>query len=448
MQESDARKGFEKVVKTFLELAACSSPGAFSVCCDLFPEALIAAGQDTVYLSTADQGGAFHSENGVWSAPWRSSFFECDPGYSIFLPQVVEAMWKAEDVLHGSTKFSTTDRMFTNLSGTMESKHADHAFESIHHIPSGQHQHQGSLIRGDGIAEPVGGIHEEGFRKFTCNKLEALKAKRIDFMIELGVHGPFLKTFVFPSKPKAVFDEPSMENFLKLTFSTSPDEARTYHPRGAGQLSLGLYKQLFLDFVVVGQHPGGRLVDFSRSGMIKNCSEFMEFLSSQQGVGLGRLGGTPGARALERAAAKAEAKAKAKISAASKRRDAYVNAFASVFKRPPRSKGEVANVAEEAFGGAGPASSSQQDLPQHQSAASPPQEESHLEGDLSDLMEAESGNGPMVVGLDCQIVFDDIVPAIIESDGSDTETTLMKGVIAGCAVASATRLVSCQKVNI
>ena len=30
-----------------------------------FLEALIDAGQDTVYLSTADQGGAFHSEDGV-----------------------------------------------------------------------------------------------------------------------------------------------------------------------------------------------------------------------------------------------------------------------------------------------------------------------------------------------------------------------------------------------
>ena len=336
-------------------------------------------------------------------------------------------MWKAEDVLHGSTKFATTDRMFTNLSGTMESKHANHAFESIHHIPSGQHQHQGNLIRGDGIAEPVGGIHEEGFRRFTCNKLEALKTKKIDFMIERGVHGPFMKTFVFLSKPKAVFDQPSMENFLKLTFSTSPDEARKYYPRDAGQLSLGLYKQPFSDFVVVGQYPGGRLVDLSRTGMIKNCSEFMEFLISQQGVGLGRLGGTPGARALEQAAAKAETKAKAIISAASKRRDTYVNAFASVFKRQPRSKVEVANVAEEAFGTAVPGSSSQQELPQHESAASPPHEELQLEGDLGDLMEAESGDGPMVVGLDCQIAFDDIVPAIMESDGSETEDNTDEG---------------------
>ena len=88
--------------------------------------------------------------------------------------------------------------------------------------------------------------------------------------------------------------------------------------------------------------------------MIKNASEFKEFLFSQ-GIGsLGFLGGTPASRALMRASLKAAATAKAKASAATRRRDAYVTAFDATYAAPPiASKSE--NVVEEAFGEAEPA---------------------------------------------------------------------------------------------
>ena len=53
--------------------------------------------------------------------------------------------------------------------------------------------HQGSLIRGDDLKEPQGAIHEQGFRHFTVKKLEKLHKKNINFMVERGQHGQFMK---------------------------------------------------------------------------------------------------------------------------------------------------------------------------------------------------------------------------------------------------------------
>ena len=84
--------------------------------------------------------------------------------------------------------------------------------------------------------------------------------------------------------------------------------------------------------------------------MIKGVSEFKERLFSNTTASLGRLGGTPGARAALRASAKAEAKAKAKSAASTRRRDAFLSAFASVLGGAPRARPSHSIVAEEAFG--------------------------------------------------------------------------------------------------
>ena len=63
------------------------------------------------------------------------------------------------------------------------------------------------------------------------------------------------------------FDVDAMDNFLQLTFAMT-------------QLSLGLFKQMVSDFVVLGRKVGGQFVDLSRTGMIKNVSEFKEYIYS------------------------------------------------------------------------------------------------------------------------------------------------------------------------
>ena len=118
------------------------SPGAFTVCVDLFLENLLEGQQDTVYLTTTNQGGAFISVNGSWSALWRSSFWECSPGFSAYAPQVVEASWKSEDILFGSSKRGTTDRILTNTERLMNKRHQEEYYDSVLHAPGGMHVHQ------------------------------------------------------------------------------------------------------------------------------------------------------------------------------------------------------------------------------------------------------------------------------------------------------------------
>ena len=66
---------------------------------------------------------------------------------------------------------------------------------------------------------------------------------------------------------------------------------------------------MFADYVILGKLQSGEVWDISRNGMVKNVSEFKEFLFSQNIASLGALGGTPAARAAARALAKASTKA-------------------------------------------------------------------------------------------------------------------------------------------
>ena len=111
---------------------------------------------------------------------------------------------------------------------------------------------------------------------------------------------------------KVPFNEIEMNQYLHLTSARTPEDALRNSPRHNGALSLGLLWRMFSDEIIVGTLPTGEVWDISRTRMIKNVSEFTEFLFAQDIGSLGFLGGTPAARALERAVAQATTKAKAK----------------------------------------------------------------------------------------------------------------------------------------
>ena len=89
--EKRFKDGYKKVVGNVFEFDAFTTPGAFTVSVDLFLQSLLDGNQDTVYLTTAHQGGTFISENGSWSAPWRSSFYECYPGFQHLRHKLLES---------------------------------------------------------------------------------------------------------------------------------------------------------------------------------------------------------------------------------------------------------------------------------------------------------------------------------------------------------------------
>ena len=155
-------------------------------------------------------------------------------------------------------------------------------------------------------------------------------------MFHRGCFPPFTETWVFIGNPKVSYNVAAMEQFLHLTFATTTDEARRHFPRDNGAFSLGMLRHMFVDYVILGKLQSGEVWDISRTGMVKNVSEFKAFWFSQNNASLGALGGTPAARAAAKALAKASATAEFKITGAIRRRDAYVNAFSNVFKSAPR----------------------------------------------------------------------------------------------------------------
>ena len=70
---------------------------------------------------------------------------------------------------------------FENFSNHMNLMHDDGKFELLLHKPSGQHFHQGSLVRGDGLWERNGCAHDQGYRRFTSMTLEQLERKGTPF---------------------------------------------------------------------------------------------------------------------------------------------------------------------------------------------------------------------------------------------------------------------------
>ena len=150
---------------------------------------------------------------------------------------MVEAGWAVEDILNGSTKCDTTDKMLANNEDNMEMMFEDKKLQSILHKPSGEHLHQGSLIRGDGLWQAKCGCFDYGFKRFTSQKLEKMEAKNQKFMIERGCFPPFLQTWVFKSHNHVVFDETKMGQFLHLTFAKDLEEASRHYPKVNGFLT-------------------------------------------------------------------------------------------------------------------------------------------------------------------------------------------------------------------
>ena len=125
--------GFDQVVPNLVEMVAFQPQFAFSIAADALLESLVDAEQDTSYLTCARVGGGLIATGSVWSAPWASSFQDGKPGYSTFIPQVLETGWNQEDVMFGSTKHATTDAMIKNMQRLMRTRHGDQAFAEVYH---------------------------------------------------------------------------------------------------------------------------------------------------------------------------------------------------------------------------------------------------------------------------------------------------------------------------
>ena len=119
---------------------------------------------------------------------------------------------------------------------------------------------------------------------------------------------------------------------LDFKFASSMDVALQHFLQENDKPSSSLFKELVSDFVICGRTTSGDIWDISRTGMIKNVSEFKEFIFSRLNISLGALGGTPAARTAAKVAAKnASAKANARSAVSQKRKDNFVGVYSSIF---------------------------------------------------------------------------------------------------------------------
>ena len=103
--------GWKRWVPIMTETVAFQPPPVFHISAELLLEKLMENNQtDAVdFLLFANSPAALKvPPAGVYAAKWNSSFWNVDPGYSLFLNQCVETQWHVADLKYGSTKCDTT----------------------------------------------------------------------------------------------------------------------------------------------------------------------------------------------------------------------------------------------------------------------------------------------------------------------------------------------------
>ena len=78
--EKKYSKEWRQVGKNKLELLAFSAKFAFHIAADLFIDIMIANEQDTMYFTSAGQGGSLVVQDGLYTAPWNQASKNANPG--------------------------------------------------------------------------------------------------------------------------------------------------------------------------------------------------------------------------------------------------------------------------------------------------------------------------------------------------------------------------------
>ena len=158
------------------------------------------------------------------------------PGFSAFLSNIVESSWRVADVLNGITKRALTNSMSVSVMRACKTWAHDHRLAQVGHAPSGLLLHQPSLLRGSGLLEPKTCLYDKQFRRFTLERIQAGITAGKDFMVEGGVRGAFVSTWVMPKHDFAAFNQSSMDLYLNLMFATDVARVHDVFPTQATML--------------------------------------------------------------------------------------------------------------------------------------------------------------------------------------------------------------------
>ena len=121
----------------------------------------------------------------------------------------------------------------------------DHRLAQVEHAPNGLMLHQPSLLRGSGLLEPKTCLYDKQFRRFTLERIQAGITAGKEFMVEGGVRGAFVSTWVMPKHDFAGVNQSSMELYLNLMFATDVACVHELFPKTSDDaLDLGKLRQL------------------------------------------------------------------------------------------------------------------------------------------------------------------------------------------------------------
>ena len=285
-------------IQNVVEMSAFCPPLVFHVAMERLIEKLKLEGplqeKCLKYMTTANAGHSLQIQNGIWSAPWCSSFRHCQPGFSTFLNQCVESGWRVEDLMFGKTDRDFTHNIIDKIRRRIQHWSHHSFFASVHHRPCGPNRFQPNLVFGDGITSPVNGLYSSSWVRFTAEKLSVLYNHDNTLVKQMGARGPYVETWVVPKRPKTVISQHLMEQFTLLFFSGDLATTLRHFPKHEGQNSLGGLKQLMMDYTIIGRKLDGSMHDLHRDGMIHNVTEHLNFVNHTFfNIDLGPLHGTP-----------------------------------------------------------------------------------------------------------------------------------------------------------
>ena len=103
------------------------------------------------YLVGSQGIGCFQLKDGLWPSKFASSFQETMPTRSCFVNQTVESHWAKRHVFTGKTKHDSTKHILVKAQNIFNTWKCDSHFKDVLHIPAGENEVQGNLIRGDGL---------------------------------------------------------------------------------------------------------------------------------------------------------------------------------------------------------------------------------------------------------------------------------------------------------
>jgi hypothetical protein len=175
------------------------------------------------------------SDGGLFTADWRSSISDIEPGFSTFSSNALESHWRVLDLLRSRTQGrESAAAVFSEFRKSFLARARDRKLQKVRPTPITPTPR---LLRGNGFHQPKGFLYDKKFDRFTVSSLNENSSKDY-FMLrvlpaDLKVEQLFKDILVIPKVPKKTWEDEgaAMLQFAKLQFACTSDDAKAAFPK-------------------------------------------------------------------------------------------------------------------------------------------------------------------------------------------------------------------------